>query len=337
MVVANHFCQLFVKATVDGVKLGLLDALRLTSKHVTRWLATQEGWGSTTKRNAITALQRGFNWAVKNRGLARNPIKGMEKPQASRRSDVISPAEFEEILSSVGEGCFCDLLTVSYDSGGRPFEVKELQARHFQPDKRRAVIPAEEAKGKRRARVIYFPTDRSLAIVIRLCAEHPSGPIFRNAKGRPWTAMAVKCRFEDVEIDFGLAEMKRLGIELDTSEESVAAIQNTLSPVRKKRGTNEEVPKLAGELRKEARQKLIARQARKHGRRFNHYAFRRTFITRKIIAGVDSHVVAKLAGHESTAMIDRHYSAIADDAEFMLRQATRDIDPKGGETKEGRP
>ncbi len=70
-------------------------------------------------------------------------------------------------------------------------------------------------------------------------------------------------------------------------------------------------------------------QARKYGKRFNHYAFRRTFITRKIIAGVDSHVVAKLAGHQSTAMIDRHYSQVASDHEFMLQQAMRDIGPKG--------
>jgi hypothetical protein len=28
-------------------------------------------WGPTTKRNAITALQRAFNWAVKNRGPRR--------------------------------------------------------------------------------------------------------------------------------------------------------------------------------------------------------------------------------------------------------------------------
>ena len=81
--------------------------------------------------------------------------------------------------------------------------------------------------------------------------------------------------------------------------------------------------------RKEARQKLIASQARQYGKRFNHYAFRRTFITRKIIAGVDSHVVAKLSGHQSTAMIDRHYSAVANDHEFMLRMAAQDIAPNG--------
>ena len=54
----------------------------LNPGHVTAWLNSQRTWNSTTKRNAITALQRGFNWAVKNRGLDRNPIRGMEKPEA---------------------------------------------------------------------------------------------------------------------------------------------------------------------------------------------------------------------------------------------------------------
>src|SRR5207302_1270867 len=105
-----------------------------------------------------------------------------------------------------------------------------------------------------------------------------------------------------VEVAFGLKEMERQGIELDTSEESIAEVLKTLSKTKKQRPTGREVPKLDWELRKEARLKLIASQARKHGKRFNHYAFRRTFITRKIIAGVDSHVVAKLSGHQSTAM-----------------------------------
>lgn len=326
----EEFCQDFVRATDErGVKIGTLPVLKLTSRHVTGWLNAHETWGPTTKRSAITALQRGLNWAVKNRGLERNPIKGMDKPEAKRRSDIIAPAEFEEMLALVGDGSFRDLLTVSYDCGARPFEVKDLEKRHFQPDKQRAVIPADEAKGRKHPRAIYFPTERSMEIVGRLCDEHPTGPIFRNNLDNKWTGDAVKCRFEDIEVAFGLKEMERQGIKLDVSEESIAAMMVTLSPTKKRKGTGVEVPKEAWELRKEARLKLIAQQTKKYGKRFNHYAFRRTFITGKIIAGVDSHVVAKLSGHQSTAMIDRHYSAIANDHEFMLREAQKQIQPEG--------
>jgi site-specific recombinase XerC len=136
----------------------------LNPSHVTAWLSSHKGWNATTKRNAITALQRGFNWAVKNRGLARNPIRGMEKPEAKRRTTIITPAEFEEILGLVHDTPFRDLFIASYDSGSRPQEIKQLEARHLQLDKHRAVIPGKEAKG-RRTRAIYFPTDRSMEIV----------------------------------------------------------------------------------------------------------------------------------------------------------------------------
>ena len=263
----EEFCQDFVKAVVDGAKLGSLPPAKLTSRHVTAWLAQRPAWGPTTKRNAITAIQRGFNWAVKNRGLDRNPIKGMDKPEAHRPKSVVTPDEFEGILEHA-TGPFGDLLTVSYDCGARPFEVKDLERRHVDLDKQQAVIPADEAKGRKHTRVFYFPTDRSMEIVKRLCETYPEGPLFRNRLGNKWTGNAVKCTF--------------------------------------------------------------ARLEKKIGKRVKHYDFRRTFITRKIIAGVDSHVVAKLSGHQSTAMIDKHYSAVANDHEYMLRMAAQDITPKKG-------
>lgn len=325
----EELCQDFVRAVgEDGIKFGALPVTQLTSKHVTAWLNGKMTWGPTTKKNAITALQAALNWAVLNRGLLRNPIKGMKKPEAKRRTDIISSAEFEELLALIGDGGFRDLLTVSYDSGARPFEVKDLEKRHIQFEKRCAVIPADEAKGRAHTRTVYLPTKRSMEIVRRLCDEHATGPIFHNTKGNKWTGDAVKCRFEDIEVDIGLAEMKRLGIELDVSEASIQRVAATVSKTRKSRGTGKEVEKKAWEVRKEARKKLIAEQATKYGKRFNMYAFRRTFITRKIVAGVDSHVVAKLAGHQSTAMVDKHYSQVASDHEFMLKEAMRDIGEK---------
>ena len=200
-----------------------------------------------------------------------------------------------------------------------------MEKRHVEIDKKRAVIPADEAKGRKHTRVIYFATDRAVDILTRLSGEYPTGPLFRNDKGNKWTGDAVKCRFEDIEVAFGIKEMERQGVQLDVSEESIARVQATLSPTKKERGSGKEVAKKGWELHKEARLKLIAEQTKQYGKRFNHYAFRRTFITRKIIAGVDSHVVAKLSGHQSTAMIDRHYSGVANDHEFMLKEAAKDV------------
>lgn len=241
---------------------GLLMA-DLTADHVQEWLNEKPSWNSTTRRNAITALQRAFNWCVKNAGLSRNPIKGMEKPAARRRTGTLTAEELAKLLEQIPDQRFQDLLIVSFDTGARPQEIKRLEARHVDLANELVLIPTEEAKGKRRPRVIYIPTPRCLAILARLTTQHPSGPLFRNRLGNAWTGMAVKNRFEDLDHVLG--------------------------------------------------------------RRVTQYDFRRTWITNSLLAGVDSHVVAQLAGHADTKMIDTHYSRVADNHQFMREMAKRGI------------
>lgn len=224
---------------------------------VQQWYESHD-WNQTTQNTAIRAVKRALNWAEDMGYCDRNPIARMPVPRALARDSVVTDEEFTELIGAVKDHNFADLLTVSYDCGIRPQEVKKLEARHVQLQKKRAISPTSEGK-KETARAFYIPTERSLAIIRRLMEDHPEGPIFLNCKGNPWTRSAVKCRF--------------------------------------------------------------ARLEEKLGRRFRQYDFRRTWITKKIIAGVDSHVVAKLAGHKSTAMLDRHYSVIAEDHEFMLNAA----------------
>jgi site-specific recombinase XerD len=239
-----------------------LPVKELNAGHVQIWLNEKKTWNSTTKRSAITAIMRCFNWAAKNMGLDKNPVKGMEKPEAKRRTTVITHEEFEKLLAGVNDQPFRDLMIVSYDTGARPFEIKNLEARHVQLEKQRAVIPGEEAKGGI-PRAIYFPTERSLEVVKRLTKKNATGPLFKNNRGNKWTGYAVKNRLEDLETALG--------------------------------------------------------------KRINHYALRHSFVTRKLLAGVDSHIVASLAGHRDTKMIDSTYSHVAQDHAFMLEAAQKDI------------
>jgi integrase len=300
-----------------------MGTLSINASHVTAWLNNQPQWNSTTKRNAITALQRGFNWAVKNRGLEKNPIRGMEKPKAKRRTAQVTAEEFEELLQYVEDGPFRDLLIVSYDCGTRPQETKQLEARHLQIDKRRAIIPAEEAKG-RIARAIYFPSERSFAIITRLAKEYPTGPLFRNGRGNAWTAFSVKIRFERIQIAEGLREMKKRGIQSVVTEDAIEKLVKTLPKKRKNPTSGQETKKKDWEIRQEAKRKLIAKEAKQYARRFRQYDLRHSFVTRKLRAGVDSHVVAALVGHKDTKMIDTVYSHVADDFSFMLEQAQKE-------------
>jgi site-specific recombinase XerD len=316
----RDFIQSFVS------KCGRMGVEDLNPAHVTKWLATHKGWNSTTKRNAITALQRGFNWAVRNRGLTRNPIRGMEKPEAKRRTSTISVEEFDDVLKHVQDVPFRDLLIVSFDSGSRPQETKQLEARHLQLDRQRAVIPGEEAKGHR-TRAIYFPTDRSLETVQRLAKEHPDGPLFRNNHGKPWTGFAVTLRFERIQISIGRQAMARRGVSSAVTEHDIEALAAKLPKTKLNRATGLPVVKKLSELRSEAKHKLTTKEAKQYAKRFRQYDLRHSFVTRKLRAGVDSHVVAALVGHKDTKMIDAVYSHVADDHRFMLAEAKKDVQP----------
>jgi integrase len=248
----RDFCQSFKDKWPDL----LLDDLR--PRHVTEWLAERKTWNSTTRRGAITCLQRVMNWGEENWDLEKNPLRKLAKPEAKRREQIISPAEFEKILAAIPDTEFKELLIVSAEVGCRPVEVKRLEARHVDLKNHIWFIPKEEAKGGRKPRTVYM-TSAALKIIKRLVGEHPKGKLFLNARGRPWTASAVKCRF--------------------------------------------------------------ARLEEKLGTRYCQTLLRHTWITKKIIAGVDSHVVAALAGHSDSSMIDRVYSKVAADHKFMLEAA----------------
>ena len=286
------FCNDFAASvSPNGYQYGLINVNELTTKDVNDWLASKsfvdpkdkkaktrrKPWSAATRKCAITSLTRAFNWAKRNRGLKVSPIEGMEKPTVHRSIVVVPPGEFETLIAAIPtermsrkdrtkkpfHDPFKDLAIVSYDCGCRPEEIRKIEARHLRPEIQAAVLPKEEAKGKKRARTIFFPTDRSWEIVCRLAAHHTEGPIFRNKHGRPWTASAWNIR-------------------LSLLKDAV-------------------------------------------GRKIKLTEFRKTWITGKILAGTDSHVVAKLSGHASTKMIDEHYSGIADNHQFLLEQAKRGL------------
>lgn len=194
----KDFCQSFLD------KYGTISVGELKPFHVQNWINEQTSWNSTTKRGAVTCLKRVMRWAVKFGYIESSPISEMEKPQALTRTKTITPEEFETLLNAVPEDdTFRDLLILSWDLGGRPQEIKGLEARHVDFDKRVCILPTQEEKKKRAPRVIFITTDRALQILQRCCEQYPAGKILRNRLGNPWTASAVKIRFRNLQEKLG--------------------------------------------------------------------------------------------------------------------------------------
>jgi integrase len=181
---------------------GAYRADEIQPRHVLAWCDLQE-WGPTSRFNAITAVKRLFSWGRKVGYLKSDPVADLEKPTPRRRKEILSGEQAEAVLDAIPDRHFRDLLTVSYDTGCRPSEVLAFEAKHLDADARCLVLQAKTSRVTGRDRVVHLP-DRCLAICRRLAAEHPSGPMFRNTRGRPWTVNAVALRFRGLRRRLGL-------------------------------------------------------------------------------------------------------------------------------------
>jgi integrase len=188
------------KDGMPDVQVSKIDTLA-----VEEWLRTKTTWGPTVKNGMVTALRRAFNWAVKKRVLQVNPLLGLEKPEAQRRERVISQEEYDAILALANDECFRDLLIIAWTTGARPQELIKIEARHLQANKT-VMFPKGEAKGKKRARVI-FPPDETVALLVKWAERNPTGPILRNQDGKPWKAFAIGCRFYRMKNKLGCANI----------------------------------------------------------------------------------------------------------------------------------
>lgn len=170
-------------------------AADLRPYHVAGWIDAHPDWGPTYRRNAIASIKRAYSWAEELGYVDPNPVRKIKKPVAARREQVVTQGEFETIRGHYAAGDpFRDLLDWCWESGARPQEAKRVEARHLDLERHRIVFPKEESKGKKKARVIHL-TAAAEEVVARLAAARPSGPLFLNEDGNPWTTSAMNCRF----------------------------------------------------------------------------------------------------------------------------------------------
>lgn len=97
---------------------------------------------------------------------------------------------------------FADYVTVMRQTGCRPQEIRKVEARHLNHERKEWNFPRAESKGKKEPRTVHLG-DVAYEICKRLAAKYPEGPIFRNRYGKPWTENAVAQRFEEISRKVG--------------------------------------------------------------------------------------------------------------------------------------
>lgn len=171
---------------------------------VGRWIEQDYGSGSpSTQNGAARAIVRVMNWAVIEGHIGRSPLAGYTKPTATSRETYVTPDQYALCLEHA-KGPFRDLLVFLWETGCRPQEARVIEAAWL--DGRSVVLPVELSKGKKRRRVIYL-TEPATEIAQRLAAENPSGPVFRNSIGNPWTKDAINFAFIRLKKKTGIGDL----------------------------------------------------------------------------------------------------------------------------------
>ncbi len=285
--------------------------------HVVEWADKHPGWSPAYRRGAIVAAQRPFNWAEELGYIASNPVKKIKKPQPQRRETHATAEDFATLLARFGEGDpFRDLLTFAWHSGCRPQEARHIEVRHVHLPGGCIVIPKEEAKGKRRPRVILLHGP-ALEIVTRLASRRPEGKLFRNEDGRPWTRFAVANRFDRLHLALGIEALKEAGVAvppLPRFDRRKYADEAQLAAARAEH-----------RLKLRERRKQVLRLAREHGRKLAAYDLRHGFAQRLLERGVNHLAVAELLGHSTGRMVAETYSHM-NRATAHLQDALRKAD-----------
>jgi integrase len=179
--------------------IGSLRLSALKPHHVTCWIAeSYPESGPTYRHHLIRTVKGALKWAVDEGYIDRSPLRSIKLPTPRSRDVYITPEQWDKLVAKVAkardDGCLLDYITILHETGCRPLEARTVEARHFDRDSRCWVFPADESKGRREPRVVRL-TDRAFAICQRLALSHPTGPLFRNRDGKPWTRFSLHNRF----------------------------------------------------------------------------------------------------------------------------------------------
>lgn len=163
----------------------------LEPKHVEKWLSKKTLTPGTERLYKAIVLSC-LNWAAKKtKGggnlIAKNPLRGqLHLPVGESRGmeAVWSPEVYEQVLT-VSNPAFADLVRILAWTGARMTTMIRIEARHYNKAQSRLEC-ADLARGKKHVRYIRLLNDEARELIERKIKEHPTGPLFLNAKGRPW-------------------------------------------------------------------------------------------------------------------------------------------------------
>lgn len=167
----------------------------IRKQHVEGWLGKHPDWSQSTRRQAITCVKRVVNWGYEEGLLAEIPvaIRGLKRPPMDRRETIVDDTIHQKIVEATDDA-FGRFVAGLRGTGARPDELRRVTAADVDLDAGVWLL-GKHKTGKKtgKPRIIYL-TEAMRETTRELVQQHPDGPLFRNSRGKPWTANAVRCR-----------------------------------------------------------------------------------------------------------------------------------------------
>lgn len=196
----RHFLGDFAGRRHEGRELGALKVSALIPHHVTGWLKGKP-WNSTSRNRAISCIKRALNHCVAEGLLSENPLARVKKPRMLRREAMVADVDRAAILAAVPDRAFQLFLFALGQTGARPKEVRTVTAADVRD--RVWVLRSKDFKATGKLRHVYL-TPAMVELCRELAGRHPTGPLFRNTEGNPWTKDAVVLRLLRLKERLGL-------------------------------------------------------------------------------------------------------------------------------------
>jgi integrase len=258
----SAFCQhVGAKAAGELDKGTVYDWLRAPKQRGSH--KTLRPWSPSTQRDVVGVIKRVLRWAHANGLIARNPLHDLRAPRPSRRERTITYEEHTRLVAkarSQRHGKPFALYLIASRCGARPQQIRDVTAEHIAPGGQAWIFRQHKTAHKTHAPLIVYPSPCLQTLAKILAARHPSGPLFRTAKGTAWTKDAVVQRFRRLREQLGITD-------------------------------------------------VVA------------YAYRHSFATEAMLAGVPIATVAELLGHTNTRMVSEYYGHLAQHPEHLTAAA----------------
>jgi len=101
-------------------------------------------------------------------------------------------------MASIRGQAFKDFVFAMQETGSRPSEIARVNAADVNLVKGTWTFTKHKTGRKTGQPRIVYLTPIMIELTRRLMEEHPTGPIFRNRLGEPFTRNAIRCRFRQL-------------------------------------------------------------------------------------------------------------------------------------------